>query len=144
MTLLRVIDLAQAAKTTETGKSNCRDPAKIIVAHQGPAYFILTSDGRTLLVAFQDLSRYKSRGFPWTEFEIIEAPRSGIFFAIKKVGEKLKPSHTRPPFSWEEHKRLGFNTYYQLLDLEFSKLKEQTIVDALGPSLIPPGNTGRQ
>lgn len=99
---------------------------------EGPAYFILTSDGQTLLVAFQELSRYRSRGFPWTEFELVEAPHSRTFFAIKKLGERLKPSSTRPPFTWEEVKAFGFDKYYQVLDLEFSRLKDQMPADGAG------------
>ena len=94
---------------------------------EGPAYFILTRDGQTLHVAFRELARYKSRGFPWTEFEFIEAPQSNTFFSIKKVGETLEPSQVQPPLNWSEMKRLGgFNKHYQVLDIEFEKLKERS------------------
>ena len=94
---------------------------------EGPGYFILTRDGQTLHVAFQDLARYKSRGFPWTEFEFIEAPHSNTFFSIKKIGEKLEPSQVQPPHNWGDLKRLGgFNKHYMVLDIEFEKLKERS------------------
>jgi hypothetical protein len=98
------------------------------VKDSGPAYFILTREGRTLYVGFQELDRYKSRGFPWTEFEFVEAPHSGTFFSIKKVGEKLKPSQVRPFLGWDEMKGIrGFdiNKRYQLLDLDFAQLKHE-------------------
>lgn len=94
---------------------------------EGPAYFILTRDGQTLHVAFQELARYKSRGFPWTEFEFIEAPQSRTFFSIKKLGEKLEPSQIQPPHNWSDVKQPGgFNKHYQVLDIEFEKLKERS------------------
>jgi hypothetical protein len=107
---------------------------------EGPAYFILTRDGQTLHVAFQELARYKTRGFPWTEFEFIEAPQSGTFFAIKKIGEKLEPLQVLPPRTWSDLKRLGgFNKHYQVLDIEFEKLKEGS------PEVAAiPGGTGPQ
>lgn len=92
---------------------------------EGPAYFVLTRDGQTLYLAFQELSRYKSRGFPWTEFEFIESPRCGTFFSIRKVGERLRPSQVRPPLERDEIERFGgFNERYRLLDVEFAELKK--------------------
>lgn len=100
---------------------------------EGPAYFILTRDGQTLHVAFQDLARYKSRGFPWTEFEFIESPQSNTFFSIKKIGEKLEPSQVLPSLNWRDMKRLGgFNKHYQVLDIAFEKLKEGPVTSRTG------------
>ena len=62
---------------------------------EGPSYFILTGDGRTALLWGQYLERYKRRGFPWTEFEILEAPHSRTFFGLVRVGDKLEPSLRR-------------------------------------------------
>lgn len=92
---------------------------------EGPAYFIQTEDDRTLYLAFQELARSKSRGFPWTEFELIEAPHSGVFFSIRKVGEKLVPSRVRAPLTREEARKLGgFDERYRVLDVDFSSLKQ--------------------
>jgi hypothetical protein len=91
---------------------------------EGPAYFIRTADGRTILFAGQYLYTYKRKGFPWTEFEIVEAPRSQRFFELARVGEPLKPSASRPPFTWEEFKRYKANAgEYVILDVDFGALK---------------------
>ncbi|HXV72296.1 MAG TPA: hypothetical protein VEB69_12970 [Acidimicrobiia bacterium] len=95
------------------------------VEDEGPSYFILTSDGQTLYIGFQELDRHKSRGFPWTEFEIVEAPNSGTFFSLKKIGGKLQPSLVRSQLPWDEMKQIGFDKRYRVLDVEFAKLKEQ-------------------
>ena len=92
---------------------------------EGPSYFILTGDGRTALLWGQYLERYKRRGFPWTEFEILEAPHSRTFFGLVRVGDKLEPSLRRGPLSWEEFKRYGdMNADYQFIDAEFDVLKK--------------------
>lgn len=94
---------------------------------EGPSYFILTNQGLTLYIGFQELDRHKSRGFPWTEFEIVEAPNSGTFFSLRKTGGKLEPSAARRQLPWGELKQIGFNKRYRILDVEFTKLKEQAL-----------------
>jgi hypothetical protein len=92
---------------------------------EGPSYFILTQDGRTILFSGQYLDRYRGKGFPWTSFEILEAPESGVFFGLRSLGERLAPSR-RPPFGWEERKALGsFNRNYQVVDVDFPSLKRE-------------------
>ena len=91
---------------------------------EGPAFFILTGDGTTMLFAGQYLDRLKRKGFPWTAFDIIEAPESKIFFDITPSGDRLRPSATRPPFTWEEMKSFGTNEKgdYRTVDVDFSAL----------------------
>ena len=92
----------------------------------GPCYVLLTSDGRTLLFDGQYLDSYKRKGFPWTRFEIREAPESGVFFGLHKVGERLKPSAHVPAWSFEERKALGsFNKRYQVVNVDFIALKDR-------------------
>jgi hypothetical protein len=91
---------------------------------EGPAYFVLTDDGTTLLFAGQYLAPYRRKGFPWKEFEILEAPRSKIFFGLVPRGERLAPSARRPPFSWEEFKAFARGKReYAVLDVDFKALK---------------------
>ena len=92
---------------------------------EGPSFFILTDDGRTMLFSGQYLDRLKGRGFPFTAFDIVEAPESKIFFGILKAGEPLVPSARRPPFTWEETKQYGVNKAgkFHTLDVDFAALK---------------------
>lgn len=93
---------------------------------EGPAYFLLTHDGATLLFAGQYLGPYKRKGFPWKEFEILEAPRSKIFFGLVPRGERLVPSARRPPFTWEEFKAFakGKREYAVLDNVDFNAVKK--------------------
>jgi hypothetical protein len=91
---------------------------------EGPAFFILTGDGTTMLFAGQYLDRLKRKGFPWTAFDIVEAPESKIFFDITSAGDRLRPSATRPPFTWDEMKSFGTNEKgnYRTVDMDFDTL----------------------
>jgi len=91
---------------------------------EGPAFFILTGDGTTMLFAGQYLYRLKRKGFPWTAFDIIEAPESKIFFDITPSGDRLRPSATRGPFTWDEMKSFGTNekANYRTVDVDFGAL----------------------
>ena len=96
------------------------------VADCGPCYILLTKDGRTLLFDGQYLDAHRRRGFPWTSFEIREAPESGVFFGLRKAGERLKPSAVLPSLSFGERKALGsFNKSYQAVEVDFAALKER-------------------
>jgi hypothetical protein len=93
---------------------------------EGPAYFVLTEDGATLLFAGQYLAPYQRKGFPWKEFEILEAPRSKIFFGLVPRGERLAPSARRPPFTWEEFKAFARGKReYAVLDVDFDGVKKK-------------------
>jgi hypothetical protein len=92
---------------------------------EGPAYFILTADGTTVLFAGQYLDRLKSKGFPWTAFDISEAPESKVFFGISSAGDRLKPSASRPALTFEEGKAYGiFKVNYKTVEVDFASLKE--------------------
>lgn len=92
---------------------------------EGPAFFVKTEDGRTMLFAGQYLDRLKAKGFPWTAFEIVEAPDSKRFFGIVAAGSPLKPRVRRPPFSWDEARRFGsLRGHYRFLDENFDALKD--------------------
>ena len=92
----------------------------------GPCYVLLTRDGRKLLFDGQYLDSYRRRGFPWTSFEIREAPESGVFFGLRRLGERLMPSASLPSLSYAERKALGsFNKKYQTVDVDFAALKER-------------------
>jgi hypothetical protein len=100
---------------------------------EGPAFFVKTEDGRTVLFAGQFLHRLKTKGFPWTVIEIIEAPESRRFFGIVGAGGRLQPCLVRPPFSWEEATRFkALGREYQVLEEDF---------DALKGAWLPAGGT---
>jgi hypothetical protein len=92
----------------------------------GPCYVLLASDGTTILFDGQYLDAYRRRGFPWTSFEIRETPESGVFFGLRRVGERLTPSAHLPALSFAERRALGsFNKRYQVIDIDFTALKER-------------------
>lgn len=94
---------------------------------EGPAYFVLTDQGTTLLFCGQYLAPYQRKGFPWKEFEILEAPRSKIFFGLVPRGERLAPSARRPPFTWEEFKAFAQGKRgYAVVNVDFSAVKERS------------------
>jgi hypothetical protein len=91
--------------------------------------------GNTMLFAGQYLARLKGKGFPWRAFDIVEAPESRIFFGINPAGDRLQPSIKRPPFSWEEAKRLGALVLFLL-----SGCRESSRISAVA-RLDPPLTT---
>jgi hypothetical protein len=91
---------------------------------EGPSFFLLTEDGRTLLFTGQYLGPYKRKGFPWKSFEILEAPASKMFFGLMPRGEKLTPGARRAPFSRAEFKKFAsFKGSYAVVDVDFEALK---------------------
>ena len=90
---------------------------------EGPAYFLRLAGGETMVFAGQYLEACMRRGFPWREFEIVEAPSSGVFFGIIPRGEKLTPSGRRPPLTWQEFKQFRLaNRNYAIVDVPFVTL----------------------
>jgi hypothetical protein len=91
---------------------------------EGPGFLVRTADGQTMLFAGQYLEPFVRRGFPWTAFDILEAPESLVFIGISSAGDKLKPSVKRGPLSWEESKAFGIlNAKYVVVDRDFDSLK---------------------
>lgn len=90
---------------------------------EGPAYFLRTSDGHTMIFAGQYLNACKRRGFPWREFEIVEAPASRVFFGLIPRGDTVRPSSRRPPLTWHEFKRFRLaDRKYAVLELPFETI----------------------
>jgi hypothetical protein len=93
---------------------------------EGPSFFVLTSEGSTLLFTGQYLEAYRRKGFPWRTFEILEAPVSKIFFGLVPQSERLPPSVRRAPFSWDEFKTFAKGKReYAAVDLDFEALKRR-------------------
>jgi len=91
---------------------------------EGPGFVLRLADGRTMLMAGQYLEPYRRRGFPWSAFQIEAAPHSGQFFRLRRTGERLPLSGTRPPFSWPELKSFGdMDAHYWFLDRDFDSLR---------------------
>jgi hypothetical protein len=91
---------------------------------EGPSYFFLTSDKDVLYFSGQWLDREKRKGFPWTTFEIHDAPLSKIFFGLKKTGERFTPTFVRKALDWNTLKRHGaFKGKYRVLRESFDSLK---------------------
>jgi hypothetical protein len=90
----------------------------------GPAFFVLTAEGTTMLFTGQHLAPLKRKGFPWTAFDIVETPASRIFFRISPAGDRLPPSATRPPFTQAEMKAYAATdrAYDRVVDVDFASL----------------------
>ena len=96
------------------------------VEDEGPVFFVLESDGATLFFAGQEMARQKTRGFPWTEFEISESPDSGHFFRLKPLGGSFEPVPTRAPLESSEAKALGvLSADYGVLEVSLAALKNE-------------------
>ena len=99
------------------------------MADEGPSYFVLTDDGRTVLFAGQYLDLYSRKGFPWTIIEIVETPESKTFLRLEVSGERLPPSARHPRDAAEELRALAGSTRnYGVVDVEFDPLKEGRLV----------------
>jgi hypothetical protein len=98
------------------------------VEDEGPSYFILTDEKEVLYFSGQWLDREKRKGFPWTTFNILEAPASRTFFSLKKTGERFRPSHIRKALDWETLKKFGaFKGSYRILNVDFESLKSDPV-----------------
>ena len=93
---------------------------------EGPIVFVLTDTGETLVFVGQDLSRDVARGFPWREFEIRESASSGRFFGLKRLGDALPPSASKPPLSPDQYRKLGLASVHrwQRLQVPFDHVRE--------------------
>ena len=90
---------------------------------EGPSYIIETTCGQHILFTGQYLDRLKAKGFPWTKFEITEAPYSKLFFNLKKLGKSMKANSTRVPFSYKLARKLGcFDNDYIVLTQDKTEL----------------------
>jgi len=89
---------------------------------EGPSYFVRTADGQIILLTGQFLEPFKSRGFPWRSFEIIEAPKSKLFFDLKELDAPLPPSFIRQPFTQGERQQFRCRKY-RVVEADFESLK---------------------
>lgn len=71
---------------------------------EGLSFYLLLDDGRTLFLSGQYLYEPVEAGFPWTSFELIQAPVAGYTVRIVPLGSSLRPSRTRGPFKDAEYK----------------------------------------
>ena len=91
---------------------------------EGPTIFLRTLDGETMVFAGQYLEPYVRRGFPWSAFEILEAPESKLFIDLVKAGDKLTPARRAQPLTWEEVKTYGvLEDRYRVLAVDFDAVK---------------------
>jgi hypothetical protein len=74
---------------------------------EGPGFVIETEEGATIVFAGQYLDPFVRRGFPWTAFDIIEAPRSQVFLDLVPQGESVTVTKARGPLTWQEVKQAG-------------------------------------
>ena len=84
---------------------------------EGPAYVIRTDENEWLLLSGQELVPHKRRGFPWSQFSIAEAPNSGVFFGLERMGDPIAVDRTLPSMSYELARDLGtFKRTFIVLD----------------------------
>lgn len=70
---------------------------------EGPGYYLLLDDGRTLFLAGQYLYDPVENGFPWTSFEVVRAVHGGWPLRVAPLGAPVTPSWTRHPFYDDEY-----------------------------------------
>lgn len=71
---------------------------------EGLSFYLLLDDGRTLFLSGQYLYEPVEAGFPWTSFDLVQAPVGGGIIRIVQRGPALIPSRTRGPFTDREYK----------------------------------------
>lgn len=90
---------------------------------EGPSYIIETKTGESIMLTGQWLVWTKKKKFPWSKFEITEAPHSSHFFGVQNRGESIPVSAKRQALSFEQARDLGcFNHNYILLDDDAGKI----------------------
>jgi len=97
------------------------------IEDEGPAYIVRDVGGETFLLSGQEMCRYKSKKFPWSKIGVVETVRSKRFLGLKKMGDSIPVTDTRPPFTYDEAKRLGcFENSFVRLDAEQESLLNET------------------
>jgi hypothetical protein len=91
---------------------------------EGPAVFILTHEGDTVVFVGQEFTRKLSRGFPWTEFHVRETPHSRRFLGVDRNGDAFPVEH-RPPLSRERYQEFGLHiiSHWARLHVPFERIR---------------------
>lgn len=120
---------AKIRQDLEAGKSRTTiiEPAFVTEIEEqedeGPSYIVITKEGGSILLTGQWLVPIKRRRFPWSRFEISEAPLSGHFFGVYNHGEPFPVSQKRGPLPYEVARALGcFHRNCIVLDDDARKL----------------------
>lgn len=93
------------------------------IEDEGPVFFLEDQDGRTLFFAGQSMAREKQKGFPWREFEIVEAPESRYYFGVRRLGEPFADVTIAEPLSAERAQALGvWSANYGFVDSDLGEL----------------------
>jgi len=71
---------------------------------EGWSFYLLLDDGRTLFLSGQYLYEPVEAGFPWSSFELVQAPVAGYTVRIAPHGPSVRPSRQRAPFTDAEYK----------------------------------------
>jgi hypothetical protein len=114
-------ELARADLAAGMVRYTVVEPAAVIefeeFEDEGPSYLVESRDGAALLFCGQYLEVLKRREFPWSCFHIVEAPRSGLFFKIKRAGDAIPVAATWPQLPYPLVKQvIGFQRQYVVLD----------------------------
>jgi len=93
---------------------------------EGPSYFIRSDEDDWILLSGQDMVEHKLRGFPWSQFSVDEAPHSGTFFGLTRMGDPVPVDRVIPPLSYQLTRDLGAlsRTYNVLDDAGVAQLHE--------------------
>ena len=93
------------------------------VGDTGPTFVITTPSGEAMLFCGQDFLRRRAKGFPWREFEVLDAPHSNVFFALNRLGEPFQQVSRRAPLTYEQAKALGcFKKSYAFLPADWERM----------------------
>ena len=90
---------------------------------EGPGYYLLLDDGRTLFLSGQYLYGPAENGFPWKSFEVVRAAHGGWTLRVAALGASVTPSWTRRPFYDDEYESGGVPEDGAIESRDFESLK---------------------
>ncbi len=73
---------------------------------EGPTFLVKTKDGNRFIFHGQYLHGPEFVDFPWSEFEIVEAPLSRMFLGVNMLGARFPNVEVAGPLSWDQLRAL--------------------------------------
>ena len=90
---------------------------------EGPSYYLLLDDGRTLFLSGQYLYEPVENGFPWESFEVVKVAHGDWVLRMVPLGPSISPSWTRGPFSGTELSSSAMPVDGAIDQQDFARLK---------------------
>jgi hypothetical protein len=107
--------------------------AMIVLEHEdeGQTVFVKTTEDETLVFHGQDLELFTKRGFPWQQFEIVEAPQSRFFLKLRRLAPAFNARKFAGPLPYAEAKEYGlFQSRWKPLDVPYDTILQRRAAQA--------------